>query len=226
MKFAKLTSSRVVRWLALAVVGTLLSPKAQAQWGSIRANNRDHAEHVEHHEVEHAQPEHREPEHRAPENERVIHESRHYDVDADRHRGYYWWGVHPGIVVGALPAGYLTFNFGGRPYYYYEGVYYQPGGSGYAVVAPPAGVIVPVLPPGAEAAVVNGAVFYYAGGVFYIQQPNGYAVVAPPLGATVSSLPPGAAPVTVRGMVYYLANNVYYLPVMQNGVTMYMTAQP
>jgi hypothetical protein len=47
-----------------------------------------------------------------------------------------------------------------------------------------------------------------------------------PLGITVTMLPLGAAPVVIKGTLYYLANSAYYLPVMQGGVTVYVTAQP
>jgi hypothetical protein len=82
------------------------------------------------------------------------------------------------------------------------------------------------LPPGAEAVVVNGVAYYYAAGAFYAQQPSGFAVVPAPLGVTVTTLPPGAAPVTMNGLPYYTADQVYYMPVMQNGVTVYMTTRP
>ena len=55
---------------------------------------------------------------------------------------------------------------------------------------------------------------------------TGFAVMPTPLGVTVTMLPPGAAPSVVKGVLYYLANYVYYLPVMQGGVTVYVTAHP
>jgi hypothetical protein len=114
----------------------------------------------------------------------------------------------------------------GQPYYYYQGVYYAPGSSGYVVVNPPAGVTLPALPPGAQAIAANGTVYYYVGGAFYIQGPTGFQIVPPPLGATVTTLPPGAVPVIINGMTYYTAANAYYLPVMQGGITMYAVVQP
>ena len=88
------------------------------------------------------------------------------------------------------------------------------------------GAIVPQLPSGAEAIAVDSATYYYGGWAFYLQQPTGFAVMPAPLGVTVTMLPPGAAPVVIKGVLYYLANYVYYLPVMQGGVTVYVTAQP
>jgi hypothetical protein len=88
------------------------------------------------------------------------------------------------------------------------------------------GAIVPQLPSGAEAIAVGPTTYYYAGWAFYVQQPTGFAVMPAPLGVTVTMLPPGAAPVVIKGVLYYLANYVYYLPVMQGGVTVYVTAHP
>jgi hypothetical protein len=151
---------------------------------------------------------------------------RHDDIEIDRRHGYYWSGYHSGMRIVGLPGGYLSLSLGGRPYYYYEGVYFQPGPTGYVVVNPPVGAIVPELPPGAETVVVSGTVYYYAGGAFYFAQPNGYAVVPPPLGVTVTTLPPGAVPVVINGNTYYSVDSVYYLPVMENGIIVYMTVRP
>jgi hypothetical protein len=94
------------------------------------------------------------------------------------------------------------------------------------VVNPPVGAIVPQLPPGAEAIQVGPTVYYYAAGAFYVQQPQGFILVTPPLGITVGELPPGATQVIINGLVYYQAEGAYFQPVMQNGVTVYMTARP
>jgi hypothetical protein len=61
-------------------------------------------------------------------------------------------------------------------------------------------------------------------GTFYVQQSDGsYIVVAAPLGVTVAELPSDATSVVINGIVYYQADGTYYLPVMQNGVTAYLT---
>lgn len=44
----------------------------------------------------------------------------------------------PGYVVRTLPAGYRTEVISGTRYYHHDNVYYQPQGSGYVVVKPPA----------------------------------------------------------------------------------------
>ena len=236
MNSVSILSGRSTAAVAI-LVSCLLAPKLCAQWGSIRGNNR---ERVQPRREEHAPEIRREPARapeirreavRVPEVHREIErlprqEPVHWDWNAYRHEGYYWSGYHPGMVLRGLPQGYVNLALGGRPYYYYQGVYYQPGQSGYVVVTPTSGVIVPTLPPGAQATAINGTLYYYAGGAFYIQQPTGFLVVPPPLGVTVATLPPNAAPVTINGNLYYMADSVYYLPVMQGGVTMYTVVQP
>jgi hypothetical protein len=197
-------------WLLSAAALTVLfalCPTLRADWGSLRANNRSQARRTEvaHHEAE----------------------RRHVDIEQERHYAFYWSGFSPGMVVGVLPPGYVQASVGAAGFYYYDGVYYQPTTEGnYAVVAPPLGVIVPQLPSGAETNAVGPTTYYYAAGAFYVQQPSGFAVTPAPLGVTVTMLPPGAAPAVVNGVLYYLADNVYYSPVMQGGVTVYVTAHP
>ncbi len=238
------------RWTAiwLAAGAGLVCLPAQAQWGSIRGNNRAeprgnsqgermsrapevHAErgrnetrvevpHEEHREV-FSRPEVHE-EHRGPSEW----EHRRFDFDEDRRRGYFWSGIASGMLYNALPSGYVPITVGGSPYYYYDGAYYQQEPSGYMAVTPPIGAVVPALPPGSEPVTTPQGVFYYGAGAFYVQQPQGFQVIPPPLGATVSYLPPGATQVYLRGMVYYQAAGVYFMPVMQGGVTVYTVVQP
>lgn len=153
-------------------------------------------------------------------------EGRRFDFDADRRHLYFWSDYYPGYVINTLPPGYASIYAEGNPFYYYNGVFYEPQASGYVVVSPPLGAVVAQLPPGAEGIPIGPNIYYYAGGAFYLQQPQGFVVVAPPLGATVPELPPGATPVTINGMVYYQADGVYFMPVMQNGTTVYTVVQP
>jgi hypothetical protein len=188
------------------------SPALRADWGSLHANNLSPSQRAE---IDHR------------ESERRVHERRHVDIEADRHHAFYWSGFYAGMAVAVLPPGYMQVSVGATGYYYYDGVYYQPTTSGnYVVVAPPVGIIIPQLPSGVEPIAVGPTTYYYAGGAFYVQQPTGFAVMPAPLGVTVTTLPPGAAPSVVNGVLYYLANYIYYLPVMQGGVTVYVTANP
>lgn len=200
--------------LSVATLAALfaLCPALRADWGSLRANNRSPSWRGE---VEHR------------ESDRRVRERRHGDIEEERHHAFYWSGCYPGMAVGVLPPGCVQVSVGAGVYYYYDGVYYQATSSGnYAVVSPPVGAIVPQLPSGAEPVADGDTTYYYAGGAFYFQQPAGFAVMPAPLGVTVTMLPPGAAPVVINRGLYYLANYVYYAPVMQGGVTVYVTAHP
>jgi hypothetical protein len=149
---------------------------------------------------------------------------RRMDIDEDRRQSFFWSDYHAGMRIGRLPDGYRRFDLRGHPFFYYEGVYYDGGPSGYVIIAPPVDADISDLPPGTETVVVGDTIYYYAGGAFYVQQPDGsYLVVAPPMGVTVTMFPPDAVSVVINGTVYYQADGTYYLPVMQNGVTAYLT---
>ena len=158
--------------------------------------------------------------------ERAQRDRRHFDWDADHRHTYFWSYYHPGYVINTLPPGYISTYAAGTPYYYYDGVFYQPGTSGYMVVNPPLGAAVGQLPPGAEGIAIGPYVYYYAGSAFYQQTADGFIVVAPPIGATVSTLPTGAVPVNINGRIYYQVDGAYFLPVMQDGTTVYEVVQP
>jgi hypothetical protein len=229
--------------VAAAVIVALGCLSAQAQWGSIRANNRSvrgnrapeatvsrggEREHENERRPEVRREEGR-PERRVevePGRGERWRPERHSDFDEDRRHSYFWSGISSGMLFNSLPSGYVPLHVGGAPYYYYGGAYYEQAPSGYVAVTPPIGAAVPALPEGAEAVPTGQGEYYYAGGAFYVQEPQGFVVVAPPLGVTVDYLPSGATPVYIRGGLYYQANGIYFMPVMRGGVTAYTTVQP
>jgi hypothetical protein len=149
---------------------------------------------------------------------------RRMDIDEDRSQSYFWSDYHKGMRIDRLPDGYRHFGIHGHDYYYYEGVYYDDEPSGYVVIDAPVDADIPDLPPGAETVEADGTVYYYADGAFYVQQSDGsYVVVAAPMGVTVSLLPSDAVQIGINGTTYYQADGTYYLPVMQDGVTAYLT---
>ncbi len=151
----------------------------------------------------------------------------HRDVDVDVHRHHHWDDFHFHRHFRVLPFGFLTLAIGGVPFYYYDGIYYQPAGDGYDEVYPPVGAAIPEPPDGAIAIDAGGQTYYYAAGAFYLQQPDGtYALVPAPMGVIVPDLPPDAVQVNISGTTAYQFNNVYYEPVFVNGVTQYQTFVP
>jgi hypothetical protein len=111
-------------------------------------------------------------------------------IQVEREHAGYWSAMAPGMVLAALPAGYVQVSVGDTGYYYYDGVFFRPLASlsaGYVVVVPPVGVIVPQLPAGAELVTIGGAPYYYAGGAFYVEQPTGFGVAPAPTGAVIKA---------------------------------------
>ena len=170
---------------------------------------------------DHAQPR---PVERTPDRET---DRRRMDIDANRRQSYFWSDYHAGMRIDRLPDGYRRFGVHGHDFFYFGGVFYDNGPTGYVVVAPPLDADISDLPPGAETVQdASGNVYYYAAGAFYVQQGDGYVVVAPPLGVTITDLPPGAVATVANGLTYYQAYGVWYQPVFENGVTVYLTVPP
>jgi hypothetical protein len=143
------------------------------------------------------------------------------------YRPFYWgprW--HPvGFFLSALAADAFYFSFGGQPYYYDEGVYYQPDNGGYVAVAPPVGAMVNALPEGYETTQVGDQTYYYFGGAFYVYTDQGYQVVNAPPGAVITELPTGAVQQDIDGQTFLVYNNVYYEPISQDGQDAYEVVQ-
>jgi hypothetical protein len=151
----------------------------------------------------------------------------HRDVDVDFHHPHFWNNFVFHQHLPALPLGFLTLNIGGAPYYYSDGIYYQPAAGGFQEVYPPVGAAVPQPPDGSIQVYAGGQTYYYAGGAFYVQQPDGQFAIAPtPIGVVVPELPPGATEVNVNGQIAYQFNGIYYQPIFVNGVTQYQTFMP
>ena len=151
----------------------------------------------------------------------------HWIYDDRYHHSHYYPAV--GYSVAALPPGYISLNFGSRPFFFHGGVWFAPAQSGYAVVRPPIGVIVPMLPPAYTMVWIAGVPYYYANDIYYTAMPGGFAVAAPPVGATYTEAPPNPAalpaPPTAQsappasaptqqpgGMWYYCDSSKAYYP--------------
>ncbi|HZR19855.1 MAG TPA: DUF6515 family protein [Verrucomicrobiae bacterium] len=151
----------------------------------------------------------------------------HHDVEAEVHRSHAWNNFVFGRRHASLPLGFLSLRLGGVPYFYSDGLYYQPADGGYQEVYPPVGAAIPQPPDGAIEIDAGGQTYYFAAGAFYVQQPDGtYAIAPTPIGVVVPELPPGAIQVSVNGTVAYQFNGIYYEPVFVNGVTQYETFAP
>ncbi|GJM25527.1 MAG: hypothetical protein DHS20C16_19420 [Phycisphaerae bacterium] len=93
---------------------------------------------------------------------------RYYSCDGVYYRQYdnYYRVVRPpvGVTLAFLPQGYVTVQYGGRPYYRYDNTYYvreivnsQPT---YIVVEPPRDVYIDALPPDCYEVHYRGRIYY------------------------------------------------------------------
>ena len=114
-----------------------------------------------------------------------------YSTHTDRRFGHHHEYPDRGAVVRDLPQGAIVVNYAGLPYRFAGGVWYEPRGPAYIVVAPPIGLIVPALPAFATSIESSGKTYLYANEVFYAPRPDlgGYEVVNDPVDAM-----PGASP--------------------------------
>ena len=114
--------------------------------------------------------------------------------DRRYHHDHYY--PRRGYFARALPRNYLRLYYGGLPYYYWQGIWYNSSGLGFVVVPPPFGVVVPMLPPYYTTIWVGGVPYYYANDIYYAWRPaaQGYAVVQAPPDANVVTQPPPAGP--------------------------------
>src|SRR4051812_48183210 len=133
------------------------------------------------------------------------------------------YSYRPPVVVGhyrpivfgpryyGLPHGSISITFGGLPYYYSGGTFYQPYGGYYRSIFPPIGIHVGVIPFGYFPIYVGANLFYFYNGIFYRRYDDrSYQVVDAPMGAQLSSLPTGAKSVVVNGEKFYELNGTYF----------------
>jgi hypothetical protein len=105
-----------------------------------------------------------------------------YHTHFDRYLGHDHVYPDRGAVVRDVPQGAIGVNYAGVSYRFAGGVWYQPLGPAYIVVAPPIGVMVPQLPSFATSFDSGGETYLYANDVFYRPRPDlgGYEVVNNP----------------------------------------------
>jgi hypothetical protein len=138
-------------------------------------------------------------------------------VEAQRGHHYYnsygyGGGYYPvrAQYFGHIPEPYISLNFGGYPYYYSGGLFYQPYGSSFQLIAPPFGIRVGFLPQGYWPLNWGGYPYYYYNGIFYRPDNREYEVVQAPVGAEVPSIPREARAVVIDGRKYYEYNGTYF----------------
>jgi hypothetical protein len=137
--------------------------------------------------------------------------SEHWVLDARFNHNHYYPAL--GYSVRALPPGYLDISFGRGHLFFSAGVWFQPQGRAYLVVAPPPGAYLPILPPDYTTLWIGNMPYYYANSVYYTSAPRGgYVVAAPPPDAQIVMQPPPLPPV---------AESVPFAPPVGDGLIVY-----
>lgn len=94
-----------------------------------------------------------------------------------------------GSVIRDLPRGTIGVSYAGLSYRFHDGIWLEPRGPAFIVVAPPIGLVVPNLPSFTTVLAQGGQTFLYANNVYYRPRPDlgGYEVVNDPLDSTSQS---------------------------------------
>jgi hypothetical protein len=125
----------------------------------------------------------------------------------------------------SLPRHYQTIHFGGLPYYFYNGLFFDFYGGYYRSIFPPLGLTIGMLPYGYWGFNYGGYPYYYHTGIYYQQADNVYKVVQAPIGASVPNIPKDAKVVVLNNEKYFEYNGTYYKEfVKEDGSIWYLVA--
>jgi hypothetical protein len=112
-----------------------------------------------------------------------------YHKHHDTRHGHDHFYPDRGSVIRDLPKGTIGVNYAGVSYRFHDGVWLEPRGPAFIVVAPPIGLVVPSLPTFTTLLAHGGDVYLYANDVYYRPRPDlgGYQVVNDPAEGTSSA---------------------------------------
>jgi len=91
-----------------------------------------------------------------------------------------------GSIIREVPKTALVVNYAGLAYRFDDGIWYEPRGPAFMVVAPPIGLIVSSLPTFSTVIARNGKLLLYSNDTYYLPRPDvgGYEVVNDPSDVT------------------------------------------
>jgi hypothetical protein len=109
-------------------------------------------------------------------------QSEAYHSHRDTRNGHEHTYPDRGSIVQQVPQQALVVNYAGLAYRFADGVWYEPRGPAFMVVAPPIGLVVPALPPFTTAVTSEGATYLYENDTYYRARPEvgGYQGVNDP----------------------------------------------
>lgn len=108
-----------------------------------------------------------------------------YHKHRDTRHGHDHFYPDRGSVIRDLPAGTIGVSYAGASYRYHDGVWLEPRGPAFIVVAPPIGLIVPTLPAFSTILAHDGRTYLYCNDTYYQPRPDlgGYEVINDPTNA-------------------------------------------
>jgi len=120
-----------------------------------------------------------------PTEEQIESYHKHQDVRHGHDHSY----PDRGAIVRDLPQGAVVVNYAGLSYRFHDGIWFEPRGPAFMVVAPPVGLIVPSLPTFATVLAHGGTLYLYCNDAYYRPRPDlgGYEVVNDPSDTTPKS---------------------------------------
>ncbi len=123
-----------------------------------------------------------------------------YHKHHDTRQGHDHYYPDRGSIVRDVPQGAIMVSYAGLTYRFHDGVWFEPRGPAFMVVAPPIGLVVTTLPAFATVLAQHGELYLYCNDVYYLPRPDlsGYEVVNDP-GETVGK-PKSAAAVAAPGV--------------------------
>jgi hypothetical protein len=112
-----------------------------------------------------------------------------YNRHQDPHHGHNHVYPDRGAIFRDLPRRAVAVNYAGVSYRFADGIWFEPRGPAYIVVAPPIGLMVPSIPGSATTIQEHGETYLYANDVYYRPRPDlgGYEVVNDPAEAAVTT---------------------------------------
>src|SRR5580698_5825190 len=124
-----------------------------------------------------------------------------YHKHHDTHLGHDHFYPDRGSIVREAPQGAIAVNYAGLSYRFHDGVWYEPRGPAFMVVAPPIGLVVPTLPTFTTVWAHGGEVYLYCNDVYYQPRPDlgGYEIVNDPTSESTPKVRAAAAPSVAPG---------------------------
>jgi hypothetical protein len=124
-----------------------------------------------------------------------------YHKHHDTRQGHDHFYPDRGSILRDAPQGAIVVTYAGLSYRFHDGVWLEPRGPAFMVVAPPIGLIVPTLPTFATVLAHGGEIYLYCNEVYYRPRPDlsGYEVINDPAETTMKAKSDAAVAAPVAG---------------------------